>query len=101
MNNNLVPTSFKWSGQGKAILTITHDGRIEVGEGLAPDEAGRQAIEGMRSQLGFILKKARDDEREACARLIEAMDRTDTAKAFYADFDEAKVIFAAAIRAGL
>lgn len=67
----LTPSAFTFVGQGRKFLTITHDGRIEIGDGFEPDEAGRKAIEGMRYQLNFIIQAAVEAEREACALVAE------------------------------
>jgi hypothetical protein len=65
------PSAFSFVAQDRRFLTITQDGRIEIGEGFEPDEAGRKAIEGMRYQLAFIVEAAVKAEREACADLAD------------------------------
>jgi hypothetical protein len=64
---NLAPSA------GKICLTFRGDGNIEIGEGLTPDEAGRQAIDAMQHQLDFIRAKdkARIAELERALRFVE------------------------------
>jgi len=54
-------------GERGLILIFRSDGRIEVGEGFTPDEAGKAAIEALRLHLGSIIQA----EREACAKVAE------------------------------
>lgn len=54
---------------GVAVLTIRHDGRIEVPADIDPSEAGRLAAEAMGAQLATTIRAAVEAEREACAQM--------------------------------
>lgn len=68
MSGPLTQHAFTFCGQGRTLLKITADGRIEIGDGFEPDEAGRKAIEGMRHQLNFIVEQARQEVRDEFER---------------------------------
>jgi len=78
MSKPLAPSAFRFVAQGRMFLTITTDGRIEIGEGFEPDEAGRKAIEGMQYQLAFIIEAAVAAERERCAKIVADVVRDDS-----------------------
>lgn len=53
---------------GRAALIIHPDGRIEIGDGFTPTEAGEEAIEAIR---GYLVAAVLDTEREECAKIAE------------------------------
>ena len=53
------------------VMRITAEGRFEVAEGADVTETARQVLDAMEGILGDRIKKAKLDEREACAREID------------------------------
>ena len=66
----------------KPCLTIKADGTVEIGEGLTPDEAGRQAIDAMQYQLSFVIEQAKTDARR---EIIEQLTRNGYGNLFDGD----------------
>ncbi len=70
------------NADGVAVLTIRHDGRIEIPADIDPSEAGRLAAEMMGAQLATMIRAAVEAEREACAVRVETLpDRIATTAA--------------------
>ena len=53
------------------LMRITAEGRIEVAEGADVTETARRVLDAMEGMLVDRIKKAKLDEREACAREID------------------------------
>jgi len=53
------------------LMRITAEGRIEVAEGADVTETARQVLDAMEGMLGDRIKKAKLDEREACAEVCK------------------------------
>jgi hypothetical protein len=53
-------------------LTLTHDGRVEIGEGLTPDDAARAFVEALRPQFAEMLRQERERHPLVTASLTDA-----------------------------
>lgn len=58
----------RFASEGRTVLVIRHDGRVDVAEGVEPGEAGWLAMAAMGEALARELAAAREEEREAIAR---------------------------------
>lgn len=65
------PFSVGFWQKDQPLLTFHSDGRVEIGPGMKPDEAGRQAIEAMKVDYAWTIQEAVSAEREACAKIAE------------------------------
>lgn len=64
----------RFASEGRTVLVIRHDGRVDVAEGVEPGEAGRLAMAAMGEALARELAAAREEEREACAQIAYEAD---------------------------
>lgn len=78
MLQRIKPASFVITGDGEYKLRINADGTIDIGPGLAPDEAGRQAIDAMRYQLKWIIDAARSAALEEAAKVADTLGKEES-----------------------
>jgi hypothetical protein len=76
------PAASLFLASGRTVMTFCPDGRVEIGEWLAPDEAGRKALEAMAQAWPDMLRPHKDiidalsAALEDCLRYIEADERS-------------------------
>lgn len=72
LNSDAGPKYFVIGGSEQWLMRFNlHDGTMEIGPGLKPDEAGRQAVHVMRDVWGDMFKAALAAEREECAKVAD------------------------------
>jgi hypothetical protein len=54
------PAGITFSVQSKAILTMHEDGRVTIGEGFTPDEAGKAALDAFVEAWPALLQPYKD-----------------------------------------
>jgi len=70
-SGGLLPHCFTFYNANQKVLTFNHDGSVEIGPGLTPDEAGQQAVAAMTTSFKGLIDSAVAAKREACAKLAE------------------------------
>jgi hypothetical protein len=73
----LTSNAFQMSKGGKVVLTITNDGRLELGEGASADEATRVLFDYMAQCYGTMVHEMKEENkrlRETLKNIVEACE---------------------------